>query len=318
MVVFQNMLGFLLMMAMGLVARRTGILARETLPRLSSLVANVTFPCMIIASFTGATDRMGLAEAGNAFVAFAALVAVLVGMAWIMPRLLRYPRHLQPCANLCFWLTNIGYMGMALLSATHGDHAKVYVMLYLLPSNLMLYTYAIWLLRRGAFLEAGEAETGEAARSDGSSLRGLLNPGVVTTVAGGILYFAGVTMPETLLVPLERIGGVTVPLAMMVAGAQLADVSFREMLTDWRLLAFCTVKMLLVPIAVLLVLRLFVADVDLFACCMAVLSMPTGVLVSALALLYQPNAAAEATRVVALTTVMSAVTVPLVCLAVGL
>ena len=118
--------------------------------------------------------------------------------------------------------------------------------------------------------------------------------------------------------PLERLGNVTVPLAMMVAGAQLADVSFRDMLLDWRLLVFCAIKMLAMPMAVLLVLRPFVADVDLFACSMAVLSMPTGVLVSSLSLLYQPNAARQATSIVALTTVMSAITVPLVCLAVGL
>lgn len=315
MVIFTQMLGFLLMMAMGLVARRANILTPEVLPRVSALVANVTFPCMIVASFAGATERMGLAEAGVAFATFAVLVAVLVAGGMLLPRLLGYPRHLQPCANLCFWLTNIGYMGMALLSAAYGERAQVYVMLYLVPSNLMLYTYAIWLLRRGASIEGGD--DAEAA-SSGMSLRGMVNPGVVTTVAGAILYFAGATLPEALLMPLERLGNVTVPLAMMVAGAQLADVSFRDMLLDWRLLVFCAIKMLAMPVAVLLVLRPFVADVDLFACSMAVLSMPTGVLVSSLSLLYQPNAARQATSIVALTTVMSAITVPLVCLAVGL
>lgn len=96
------MLGFLLMMLMRLVARRAQILTPEVLPKVSALVANVTFPCMIVASFTGATERMGPAEAGVAFVAFAVLVVVLVVGGWVVPRLLGYPEHLQPCANLCF------------------------------------------------------------------------------------------------------------------------------------------------------------------------------------------------------------------------
>lgn len=315
MVVFQQMLGFLLMMALGLIARRAGILTTEVLPKASSLVANVTFPCMIVASFAGATERMGLAEAGVAYATFAVIVAVMVAMGWVLPVLLRYPDHLRPCANLCFWLTNIGYMGMALLGAAYGERAKVYVMLYLVPSNLMLYTYAIWLLRRGAAVESGGGGTPGGA---GASLRGFLNPGVITTIVGGIFYFAGGTLPEALLSPLRSLGNVTVPLAMMVAGAQLADVPVREALSDRRLLAFCALKMLVIPIVALLALRPFVADRDLFACCMAIFSMPTGVLVSALALLHHPGAARQATEIVALTTVLSAVTVPLVCLAVGL
>jgi len=311
-VIFQQMLGFLLMMAIGLAARRANVLAPEVLPKASALVANVTFPCMIVASFTGATERLGLAEAGTAFVTFAVVVAVVVAIGWGLPVLLRYPPHLRPAANLCLWLSNIGYMGMALLGAAYGERARVYVLLYLLPSNLMLYTYAIWLLRRGASLE------GRAPADGGPALRGLLNPGVITTVVGGILYFAGFSMPGVLLEPLEALGGITVPLAMMVVGAQLADVPPSAVLVNRRLLAFCLLKMLVIPVAVLFAFGPFVADRDLLACCMAVLAMPTGVLVSALALIHQPSAAQETTGIVALTTVMSVVTVPVVCAAIGL
>ena len=315
MVILLQMLGFLLMLVMGLIARRVGILTSEVLPKVSSLVANVTFPCMIIASFTGSAEHMGLADVGRAFFFMAIVACVLVVGGWVLPRLLGYPAHLRPCANICFWLTNIGYMGMALLGATFGDRAKVYVLLYMLPNNFLLYTYAIWLLRRGTALEGG----GEGSKPDrGFSPRSLVNPGLITTVGGGILYFAGVTLPDVLLMPLESLGNVTVPLAMMIAGAQLADMHFGKMLLDRQLVLFCVVKMLLVPIAVLLALRSFVIDIDLLACCMAVLAMPTGVMISSFALIHQPNAAQQATSIMALTTVISVITVPLVCLVAGL
>ena len=163
------------MFVMGLVARRVGILTSEVLPKVSSLLANVTFPCMIIASFTGAGERIGLADAGRVFLFMGIVACVLVVGGWLLPRLLGYPAHLRPCANICFWLTNIGYMGMGLLGATFGDRAKVFAMLYMLPNNLLLYTYAIWLLGRGASLEA---DGGTAKLDLGASLRGMVNPGL--------------------------------------------------------------------------------------------------------------------------------------------
>ena len=310
MVVLQQMVIFFILMGVGFAARKTDILPREFLPKLSSIIANIAGPCLIMSGAIGAGERLSLSDAGFALAVFAVLIAAMVAIGWALPALLRYPTSQRPTINFAFWMTNIGYLGMPFAASVYGHEAQIYVVLYLIPNNFLLYSYAIWLMRSN--------KRASGAMGSGSNLRGLLNPGMAAGIVTIVLYFGGIELPHVLAAPITMLGSTTAPLAMLLVGAQLVDERLGALFRDVRLMGFTVLKMIVLPIMLLLALFPFVADMDLLAACLAIVAMPSGVLVSAFSLLYDPENAPVATRTVAFTTFVAVITVPLVALAVGL
>ncbi len=306
MVVLQQMGAFFILMAIGWIAHRANILSREMLPKLSSLIVNICGPCLIVSGALSADDRMSGPEVLTAFAVLAVLTACMAAVALIVPRLLRYPSHLTGLVNFGFWMTNIGYLGMPLVAGVWGSRAMIYVTFYLIINNAMLYTYGIFLASKGA--------TGRASFSP----RKLINTGNAATIVTILVYFLGIPVAEVVASPIMMLGNATAPLAMMLVGAQLAGLKVPELLGDWRLGVFVVLKMIAFPIAILLLLKPFVADPLLLGACLAVVATPTGVLVGAFTQLYNPRLAVEASKLVSATTLVAVATIPLVSLACGI
>ncbi len=310
MVVLQQMVIFFILMGVGFAARKAGILTPEVLPKLSALIANVAGPCLILSGSIGVEERLSPADAGFAFVIFAVMLLAMMAVGWLLPMLLRFPQQERPAVNFAIWMTNIGYLGMPFAFSVYGHGAQIYVVLYLIPNNLLLYTYAIWLM------QTNDRKTNGSQTK--FNIRGLLNTGVAATIATTVLYFGGIELPHVIAGPIEMLGSTTAPLAMMLVGAQLVDENLGRMLRDGRLISFTVLKMLVLPIVLLLMIRPFVADFNLLAACLAIVGMPSGVLVSAFSLLYDKAGAPRATQMVAFTTFVAVVTIPAVALVVGL
>ncbi len=309
MVVLQQMVIFFILIGVGFVARKAGVLAPDYLPRLSALIVNVAGPCLILSGTIDTGERLALSQVGTAFAVFGILLASMVAIAWVLPVLLRYPTDKRPIVNFAFWMTNIGYLGIPFAESVYGATAQIYVVLFLIPSNLLLYTYAIWLMQTNRRASQKRSST---------NLRGMINPGVVATLLTMVLYFGGIELPHVVAEPIDMLGSTTAPLAMMLVGAQLVDERLGNMLRDTRLLAFTVLKMVAIPVVLMLIIRLFVTDVNLLAACLTIVAMPSGVMVSAFSLLYDPDNAPAATRIVMFTTFVAVITVPLVALAAGL
>ena len=97
----------------------------------------------------------------------------------------------------------------------------------------------------------------------------------------------------------------------------MTEFPIRELFTDVRLLGFSFIKMLVIPIAGMLIIRLFVHDPVLVGVSMVMLATPVGSLVAMIA---QQNGAdyTLASKGIALTTLLSIVTMPLVSLVMGI
>ena len=113
------------------------------------------------------------------------------------------------------------------------------------------------------------------------------------------------------VVDIDMLADMTAPLSMMVIGASFGQMSVREMATDLRLLVFSGIKLLLIPIGGMWILSKFVDNSMLLGVCMVMLATPVGSMTAMLAQQY--NCDSElASKGVALTTLLSVATIPLV------
>ena len=107
-------------------------------------------------------------------------------------------------------------------------------------------------------------------------------------------------------------GDMILPLSMTIVGASLGSQRLRDVFADWKLYIYSPAKLLVAPVLLWAVMRLFISDGTLLATLTLLGATPCGAIAVMLSLQYGGNEKL-ATRAVFLTTVLSAATIPLVC-----
>jgi hypothetical protein len=103
-----------------------------------------------------------------------------------------------------------------------------------------------------------------------------------------------------------------VPCSMIIIGASLGSQKMKAVFTDWHAYAFAPVRLLVAPVVLWGILHFFVTD-SVFLGTMTVLgAMPVASLATMLSIEYGGNVT-MASRTVFVTTILSVVTVPLIC-----
>lgn len=194
---------------------------------------------------------------------------------------------------------NIAFMGFPIVAAAYGPDALLYSALFTLPFCLLIYTYGIVLI----------TENGE--KKEKLRIKSIFNIGVIAVIFALAMLFIKPDMPEFVITASKGVSNLTGPLSMMVIGISLAGMKLRDVFCDKTLWLFSFVKLLVIPIiGTLIVIRLL--DNDLLChVCMVMLGTPVASMVVMLAQTYDADSELMS-RGVALTTILSVITIPMV------
>ncbi len=192
---------------------------------------------------------------------------------------------------------NTVFMGFPVVASVLGNDAIFLASMCSIPFNLFVYSV-------GVLLAGGKGSLKQF-------LRRLLNPPFLANFVGFALFLLPVRAPEPVIEVFDSLGGMVVPLSMMLIGMSLARLSLRAIFSDWRIYAAAACKLLLAPAMIFFVMRLFVRDalfLDLFVILAA---MPCASVLPILCGEYGGNEAL-ASKCVFVTTLLSLATVPLI------
>ena len=302
MLLLQQMIIMFLLMSVGFVGSKIGMITEETSKRLSAIVVNIANPAMILVS--GISDeRMEGRELLSLTVVILAIYAVLLLLAYLLPVLLRVDPKSRGVYQAMTVFSNIGFMGYPIIAALYGSSAILYGALYSIPFNILIYTFGVSALRKKE----------DGAEKKKLSLKEVLNIGVITSIISLILYLWQIRVPGFLTDTLNYLGNLTAPLSMMVIGASMTSISLRELFTDVRLLLFSLIKLLLIPVFGMLLIRQVVTNEVICGVFMIMLATPAGSMTAMLAQEYDGDYE-TASRGVTLTTLLSVITMPVVSL----
>ena len=305
MLILGQMIVFFLMIFAGALARRYSIIIPNNQEQFSSLIVNIACPCLIISAAMRADEHMGLHQVIETYTAYAALLAMMCIIGFLLPLILRFRGRLRGAVNLSFWFNNSLFMGLPLVQGVYGDQAVVYMTLFFIPVNLLFFVY-------------GVSSISIHKRRGFEMFRMLLNPGIIASIIACVIYFGEIQTHPLLSQAFAMIGAVTAPLAMMMIGASLKDIHMRHMLTDRKLVLYTFLKAVVLPIPILFVMKLFVTNPYLLGCSLVIVAAPTGGMVAMVALLYNKVAYPLMTEIIALSTLISVATIPLVSMITGL
>ena len=292
--VINQLISLFLMMLIGFIAARTGIITPDFRKRLSAFTLNTAAPCIIISSVLESESNplrmIGAAGMGVLF------FIIMIAFSAIIVRVLRIRIEERGADQMMLIFTNVGFMGIPVVQSVYGPNGVALLSMFILIFNIFFFSYGVLLISSSAKF----------------NWRSLLNSCIIAVLIGLLFGVTGWHLPDPVENTLASVGAMNTPLAMMVIGASMAHSDLRRALTNPRMYRVCLLSMLLMPVLMLLAVRPMPVDRMLAGICVLLAAMPIGGNCAMISDIYTPDDM-TASHCVMVSTLMSGISLPLVC-----
>ena len=259
--VFTQILVILLYMAVGFGAGKAGLIRPEQRKYLSGLCSNLILPFTILSASAQAVTRQTMTSLlVSTALAFALLGGVtLVSLA--CHRAKGAPRGLTAVSTGLLTYPNCTFLGLPLCRALFGEMAVLYNAAMLIAFNVLFFSVQYSLF------------TGQ-----GMNPKNLLTPSMLATVALIGLLAAGLHFPSPVQTICAGIGGMISPLSLMIIGVMLSESRLSAVLGEKRAYGVALLRNLVIPLAVMPVLRALPIGSDARLCMLVYIACPCATL----------------------------------------
>ena len=288
-----------LMMLVGGIARKIGILPKEADVGLMRLSVNLLFPCLILDRLVGNPEVMNAGRVLGAAALGYGLVGLGITIAYFVAPVIGLKVGTgRRTFGMSTGIQNYGFVAIPVITALFPGKATVGVMFtFTLGVEL-----AVWTLGVGVLTGLSQAPW-----------RAALNVPVIGIITALVLNFCQVAdyIPIPVHTVLNNLGSCSVPLSVVLIGASIYDLWGQEKV-NWKVaLASPLIRLGIVPIAFMLVAWQLPVSVDLRRVLVVQGAMPSAVFSIVLARHFGGHAP-TAVQVVLATTLVSLITSPLV------
>jgi predicted permease len=218
---------------------------------------------------------------------FVALIPGIFGLA---------DKHEKGIYQFMVMFQNSGFIGIPVLATIFGEEAIFFGAIYIIPYRVLIMTLGVKMMD---------------SRIRKFNYKELLNPGMAATVIGLFLFFTQIKLTDFINQPLEIVGGLTTPLAMLFIGASMIDLKFEKIFVNKRMYIISFIRLLAIPIILLIVIKGFVTNEIARGVPVIIHAMPVATLCTIFAKEYDNNVDLASSGVF-MTTLLSMVTIPIV------
>lgn len=303
-ILLSKMLIFSVLMLLGYVFARRGLVDRAFARSCSMLVINVFLPATILNSVfvtETALDALALLKLLG-ITTLTMLVGYLI--AALAARLLpvgRDPQRASVC-ELLLALSNNMFIGMPLAQSLFGPEAVFYCALSCIPFNVYAYSYGVWRLRGGA--------------GGGLRLKDILSVPLFATLVAVLVFFFRLPVPGLVKELTAALNGATMPMSLLVIGFSMGAVSLADAFKNRELYIVSFLRLIAAPLLVWLLVSPLTDSAVLLTTCLLIAASPSAVMVTVLAIQFGRDSL-FASEGVLQSTVLSIVTIPLLLLILG-
>ena len=292
--VINQLIALFLMMLAGYIVARAGIMTPEFRKRLSSFTLNTAAPCIIISSVLESdSSPMTMISAAGIGVLFFLLMILFAAL---LVRIVRSKPEESGLDQMMLIFTNVGFMGIPVIQSVYGADGVARLSMFILIFNLCFFSYGVLLITKGSKF----------------SLKRMVNASIIAALIGLLFGVTGWHLPDAIETTLASIGAMNTPLAMMIIGASVAHSDLHAALTNPRLYRICLLSMAVMPLLMLLVMLPLPIDRVLVGISVLLAGMPIAGNCGMICDIYRPSDA-TASHAVLLSTLVSGVTLPLLC-----
>jgi hypothetical protein len=284
-----------LIMVIGIIARKKGILNAEVNSKLSDFLFNVTLPCLIVTSFSYEYSAEKMNNIKLIFMYSLLIHTLLILISRIFAA--KFADDAKKVIRFVTVFSNSGFMGFPVLQGLYGSIGVFYGAVFNVPWNIFMLSF-------GSMLFTG--------KKDLKALKGALtHPGIIATAIGMAMFIFSLSLPLPVGKALSSVGSMTTPLSMIIVGSMLAEIRFREVFSGFAVYYVSAVRLIAVPVMTLVLMRLLRADHLLTQVAVTIEAMPAAVIATVLASKFGGDTKL-ASRCVFISTIISMVTIPLI------
>lgn len=294
----EQIVAMVIMVLAGFTLARAGLLNSRESQVVSRVVIYILTPCALLDGFQTPLDRGKLEGLLVSLVASVIIHAIYFGGVGLLCR----GRHpLTPGEQASVVYNNCGNLIIPIILHTLGSQYVIYSCAYLLVQTLAMWTHGQMLLGGSQGLTVKRVVT---------------NPCICSIFLGLVLFLMGVVLPGPVGSAVSSLGACLGPISMVVIGVMLAEVDFRKALTNlciYRTLALRLGVCPLIAIGVLLVVGRMWSGGEVGPALTVTLlcaSGPSATTITQMAQLYRNPESGYLSSINAVSTVLSAATMP--------
>jgi len=282
-----------ILIGVGFVCNKTKILTASALKEMTNFVLYIVTPCVIINSYQREFDKNMLR--GLLITLAAAILSFAINI--LLTHLLVKNKDKRREKTLRFGavFSNCGYMSLPLQEAMLGEIGVFYGATYIAVFQIMLWTY-------GVILMSGSIKSISLKKI-------IINPGVLSTAFGIVLYVFSVSIPFTVLEPIKYLAALNTPIPMVIVGYYLAQASLR--LKGVSAYVSLVLRLIVSPLIMIAILLCLGISGDIAIACTIAASAPVAAATTMFSEKFDGDTTLSATFV-SITTILSIITMPLV------
>lgn len=289
------------LMSVGFAANKFGIINESASKKLSKLIISVGQPCLIISALTKIEYSEENLKLGFTTLALGMVVHIIMSIiAFVSCRPIRDLDE-QKLTEFTMIFGNVGFIGFPILESLFGSKGLFMGAFLMASFNIILWTWGIAILAR--------------KRNDIKLTikKIFINYGTVPSAIGILLFVINIEIPKFLTDTVGYLGNLCTPISMLIIGALLARSKLLKLFTTIKIYYISTMKLIVIPLIICLIMKVFGFSNDIVLFMSAVAAMPCATNVSMLAELYgiKPEYSAQA---VGMSSILSVITIPTVML----
>ncbi len=251
----------LFFMAIGYSLLRTKHLPRGTHKFLSTLVMYVFLPGLNFYTFAVGLDLSGFSRHFSNLALSVTLLVVLYFAAMFLAKFFSKTKAEHGIFHYTFVMPNSGFVGYPLVLGMFGVSVLADFQIYILPFSIFVYTLGMIML---------------VPQQNGIAWSRVFCPPMIAMIAGFLVAVLKIPLPKIVLDISNSAGNCMSPVAMILTGCVLAEIPFKELVTDVKIYIVSLIRLVAIPVVVCTVLYVLNLDSQQMILTAMFLALPCG------------------------------------------
>jgi predicted permease len=248
-IIFAKILAMFVVAFVGWLLRRNRVLDAAMTSTLSRLLTDLIFPALVVAKLIDLVSWQTLRESAH-ILGLGAVTLLFVCIAAELFARATLPRASRNTGAFLVAIPNWIFMPLPIVTALYGNDGVHALLLINVAMQFLLWTGGVWMLARGAAhahpLEQLKSNRGLQATAAAFVL-GLIVPATASLPGGDAMHVA-IKICRALVDGVDMLGSLTVPLTLVVLGAQLGGLTSEHVANGRTLGTVVTGRLLIVPV----------------------------------------------------------------------
>jgi predicted permease len=297
---YSSLAMIILIILVGLFVARKNWVDEHTNKTIINLLMNVAWPCALLGSFPAKYSSEHLTNflwgAGGGLLILTAVILV----SRLLFRKKKYPSNYFEY-QFAFIFNNASFLGFPLVSAIFGQNGLVPYGGFIVVFNLALFGYGVALFRENFSVK--------------QLMKTFLNPNVIAVLLAFVMFLFSFSLPKFGDDAVRSLGGLMTPMSLICIGFMLSRANLKQIIKQKILVLTCLAQLILGPLITFAVLKLIGAPILVIQILVLIQALPTATSLGLFAEKYRSYSKSDvshASELVAISTIMSAITLPLV------